>query len=226
MSLSQLLAAYLCFCLLLFNQFVFLFLTSTFCSCKSRFLCGCWTPETIRKPHPTIRFSLAVVIITNVFINCVLLRSRLVEAWKEWSSSYLSVSAWSEWTKGQLYKVLWVLWGTAHIFQLVKTLNVLVVFPCRSVLGMNTDKEDTLHTIDIMMIDNDQGFFGGLRPSSGTLIYECPNSQVFPTYEPSLEYLLCWEPKFEWVSVGTSFTTFRPQLVHMVTLQLVGFFFQ
>ncbi|XP_019712069.1 uncharacterized protein LOC109507231 [Hippocampus comes] len=75
--------------------------------------------------------------------------AQLVEAWKEWSSSYFSVSAWSEWTQQQLSKVLWV-------------------------LGMNTDKDDTLLTMEIMMIDNDQGFFGGLRPSSASKAVRSP----------------------------------------------------
>ncbi|XP_077366746.1 uncharacterized protein LOC144010332 [Festucalex cinctus] len=64
--------------------------------------------------------------------------AQLIRVWKNWSSSYLSVSVWKEWSRQQLSTIL-------------------------SVLGLDTDEEGNEVTIETMMLDNDQGFFGASK---------------------------------------------------------------
>ncbi|XP_061669004.1 uncharacterized protein si:dkey-261l7.2 [Syngnathoides biaculeatus] len=64
--------------------------------------------------------------------------SHLIQEWKEWSASYLDVSVWHEWTTRQVSK-FW------------------------SVLGLDPDEEGLRNTMDTMLFDNDQGFFGASK---------------------------------------------------------------
>ncbi|XP_061560752.1 uncharacterized protein si:dkey-261l7.2 [Phycodurus eques] len=64
--------------------------------------------------------------------------SQLIQEWKEWSGSHLDVSVWHEWSMRQISK-FW------------------------SVLGLDADEEDMLDSMDKMMYDNDQGFFGASK---------------------------------------------------------------
>ncbi|XP_029965660.1 uncharacterized protein LOC115401551 [Salarias fasciatus] len=66
--------------------------------------------------------------------------SRLVRLWKEWTSSYLNATAWMDWSNQQVAKVM-------------------------SLVGLEPSDEGAPppFPLEMMMHDNDQGFFGASR---------------------------------------------------------------
>ncbi|XP_049612363.1 uncharacterized protein si:dkey-261l7.2 [Syngnathus scovelli] len=68
----------------------------------------------------------------------LLASAKLIRMWKEWSSSYLSISTWSEWSQQQYAKIL-------------------------SALGVDMEGEADSATVETMMFDNDQGYFGASK---------------------------------------------------------------